>query len=80
MIDIATNERLIVEVEEDAGPYMMVAVDQLDAICQLLEANQISFWVARSAISIDGGPETTVINFRRNTNAPAVQALLDQVS
>ncbi len=80
MIDTATKERIIVEEAEDAGPYIMVTVDQLDAIRQLLETNHVSFSVARPAISIDGGPYTTVIRFRRNANAPSIQALLDQVS
>jgi hypothetical protein len=57
----------------------MVPVKQLDQVRTLLDANQIPYWVAEQAISIDGKPEITFIHCHRATNPDRVQQLLDSI-
>lgn len=77
MIDTTTNKPLTVLAGEDAGPYIMVPVQQLDAIRQLLDAHDVRYWVEEQAVSINGKPYVTVINLARQTDGAAIQRLLD---
>jgi hypothetical protein len=77
MIDTTTHQPLQVSTDGGAGPYIMVPVAQLDQVRSLLEANKIPFWVDEEAISLDGKPETIVINFGRGTSSASVQNILD---
>lgn len=80
MIDISTKKPLRVSTDGDAGPYVVVPVQQLDDVRRLLDAHHVSYWVDEEAISLDGKPEVTVVNFGRDAQPDAVQEILDQVS
>ena len=79
MTDTTTQKRLRVSADGTAGPYIMLPVSQLEEVKALLDRNGIRFWVEENAISWNGKPETTVINFGRGGNASAVQTILDSV-
>lgn len=78
MTDTATGERLRVSTDGTAGPYIMVPISQLDEVRELLDRQEISFWVNSHAISLDGEPLVTVINLGLYGDASRVQAILDQ--
>lgn len=77
MLDSTTHERIIVFTEGTAVPYIIVPLDQLEAVKAMLRDNQVPFWVDADAISLDGKPEVTVINLGRGADAAQVQRLLD---
>jgi hypothetical protein len=77
MIDVTTNKPLRVSTDGTAGPYIEVAVSQLNEIQRLLDSHGIRYWVDEQAISWEGGPYTTDINFGRAGDARAIQAILD---
>lgn len=79
MIDTTTRKPLYVSIEEDAGPYIMVPVAQLEMVRGLLDANHITYWVDEEAISLDGKPEVTVINLGQRSNPLTIQRLLDSI-
>lgn len=60
-----------------AGPYVMVPLDQLEAVKSMLRDNQVSFWVDANVISLNGEPEIAVVNLGRRVSAEHVQRLLD---
>ena len=80
MIDVTTKKPLYVSTDGDAGPYIMVPVQQIDDVRTLLDANNIPYWVDEDAISFDGKPEVTVVNLGRGSDAPRVQNILDNAS
>ena len=77
MIDISTKRTMSVSTDGDAGPYIVVPVEQIDAVCALLDANSIRYWVDDVAISLDGKPEVTVVNLGHEADPVAVQQILD---
>jgi len=77
MIDISTEKPLYVSTDGDAGPYIMVPVQQIDNVRSLLDAHKIPDWVDEAAISLDGKPEVTVVNLGHNVDAAVVQEILD---
>lgn len=79
MTDATTHKPLYVESDGTAGPYLTVPVSQLAEIRQLLDRHGIRYWVDEYAISMDGGPEETDINFGRGGDPHAIQAILDSV-
>src|SRR4051812_48030426 len=44
MIDTTTQERIVVHAEGSGGPYIMVPLDQLQAVETILRDNGISHW------------------------------------
>jgi len=80
MIDASTKKPLHVSTDGDAGPYIMVPVQQIDDIRALLDANDIRYWVDEFGISLDGKPAVTVVNLGEGTDAAMVQNLLDSAS
>jgi hypothetical protein len=79
MTDATTQQRLHVSTDGTAGPYIMVPVSQLEEVKALLSRNRITYWVGENAISLNGKPETAVINLGRGANGGAVQKVLDSV-
>lgn len=77
MIDLELNQRLVVRTEGDAGPYLMVPVQQLPAVEAVLRGQQIPFSITRDAIRLDGHEAIAVIDFGRGANANFIQAALD---
>ncbi len=78
MTDATTQERLRVSTDGTAGPYIMVPVSQLEDVKAILDRNRTHYWVDENAISLNGGPYTSVINLGREGNAQALQAVLDE--
>jgi hypothetical protein len=79
MNDCTTQQRLQVSTDGTAGPYIMVPVSQLEEVKSILGRNHIRLWVAEHAISLNGAPEVAVINLGRDSDASAVQRILDGV-
>jgi hypothetical protein len=79
MTDATTHQPLQVSTDGTAGPYIIVPVSQLDEVKRLLDAKRIRYWVDENAISLNGTPEITVINLGRESDASAVQTILDGV-
>lgn len=77
MIDISTEKPLRVSTDGDAGPYIMVPVQQIGDVRRLLDAESVPYWVDEEAISLDGKPEVTVVNLGRAADPDAVQKMLD---
>jgi len=80
VIDLTTHQRIIVSTDGDAGPYIIVPLDQLDAVELILKENNVSFWVDADAISLDGQPEVAIVNLGRGANATHVQQMLDNTN
>ena len=80
MIDVSTKKPMYVSTDGDAGPYIMVPVQQIDDVRTLLDANNIPYWVDEDAISLDGKPEVTVVNLGHGSDAASVQNILDNAS
>ena len=78
MIDIELNSRLVVRTEGDAGPYLMVPVQQLPMVEAIFAAAHISFSTSRDALQMDGHDAIAVVDFGRRADAPRIQAVLDQ--
>lgn len=79
MIDTTTRQLLYVSTDGDAGPYIMVPVDQLERVKPLLDTHKVPYWVDDEAISLDGKPEVAVINLGKGSNPATVQSLLDSI-
>ncbi|QDU46493.1 hypothetical protein Mal52_50140 [Symmachiella dynata] len=77
MIDSSTNEKLVVSGDGNDGPYIMVPIRQMGAVCAVLDDSQISYWVDEFAISLDGEPEISVINLGKGIDKQEVQRILD---
>jgi hypothetical protein len=77
MVDSFTHERIVVDGSGGASSHVIVRLDQLPFVESLLRQNNISYWVSRDAISINGRPEVIFVKFPRSVKADQVQALLD---
>ena len=80
MIDVSTKKPLHVSTDGDAGPYIMVPVQQIEDVRASLDADSVPYWVDEDAISLDGKPEVTVVNLGRGSDAASVQKILDNAS
>jgi hypothetical protein len=80
MIDATTKKPLRVSNEYPPAPYIRLPLSQLDEVRRLLDNHQIGYWVREYTISLDGGPERTVINLNPGTDVTTVQAILDSAS
>jgi len=79
MTDTTTQQRLTVETAGDAPPYIPLPEQQCAQVQAVLDAHGISYEVESLAISVDGGPATTVINLARKTDPVRVQRILDAI-
>ena len=78
MIDEMTKRPLRISTDGVAGPYLMVLVDQLETVRTVLDRDAVRYWVDADAISLDGKPAVTVVNFGRSGDAGQIQAILDR--
>lgn len=78
MIDEMTQDRLRVASDEIAGPYLMIPLGQLRRVREVLDRHAIRYWVDSTAISLDGKPAITVINFGRAGDAGRIQTVIDE--
>jgi hypothetical protein len=77
MIDAMTRKPLHVSTDGTAGPYIMLPVDQLTDVRQLLDRHKIRYAVEDDVISLNGAPETAIIDLGRGADAAAIQSILD---
>ena len=80
MIDVSNKESLRVFNEGDAGPYLMIPLEQLAVAKELFDQNGIGYWVEENAISLNGSPYIAFVEFGRDADAETIQALLDSVA
>jgi len=78
MIDSFTKKPIRVSDDGDAGPYILVQLDQLDMVKKLLDDSDIRYAVDEDAISFNGQPYTAVVNLGHHVDVLAVQKLLDE--
>lgn len=76
MTDITTHKPLRVSTD-GPSPYIRMSFDQLDDVRLLFDSRNIAYQVEELAVSINGGPETVIIDLGRGGDAAAVQAVLD---
>ena len=78
MNDIYNGEQIHVSTESETGPYIDLPSSRVDEVCKLLDRNGIPYWVDSLAISLDEGPEMSVISFSRYVDAARVQTVLGE--
>jgi hypothetical protein len=79
MIDAITRERIIINTEGAARPYLMVAHEQLEAITDALRDGHVLHWVDEDVISLDDDPAVAVVDLGRGADVASVQRLLDVI-
>lgn len=79
MVDVAEKKSLQVSTDGTAGPYLMVSLDALRQVKSLLDSHGIRYFVDEQAISIDGSPYVTLLDFGLRGDADLIQSLLDSV-
>lgn len=80
MIDSFTGAAIHVSTDGDAGPYIVLRLDQLDVVKKALDQSHVLYWVDENAVSLNGKPELVVINLSRDTDAKSVQTILDHLN
>jgi hypothetical protein len=80
MTDSQAREKIRVSTDGTAGPYIMVPLEQLKRVRDLLDKNQVTYWVESDAISVDGKPAIAFINLGVSADANEVQALLNSAA
>jgi hypothetical protein len=80
MTDRTTGKKLTVSSDGRAGAYLVVSEREVSEVRQVLDLAGIPYWVDEIAISVDGRPAQTVVNFERATNPDAVQDVLDKAA
>ncbi len=78
MIDSFTKKPIRVSDDGDAGPYILVQLDQLDTVKKILDDADIRYAVDEDAISFNGQPYTAVVNLGHHVDVLTVQKLLDE--
>ena len=77
MTDTTTKKPLRVSGNGKYRPYIRLPLSQVDEVRRLLDSHGISHALEEDAISMDGGPYIAVIDFGREADAAAIQAILD---
>jgi hypothetical protein len=80
MTDKTTGKPLRVSTNGRSGPYLVVPVDQMSAVRGVLDRAGIRYWVDETAVSVDGKPAMTVVNFGKTMNPKEIQSELDRVA
>ena len=80
MTDSQAREKIRVSTDGTAGPYIMVPLEQLKRVRDLLDKNQVPYWVESDAVSVDGKPAIAFINLGASADANEVQALLNSAA
>ena len=77
MTDVETQDRLKISTGGDAGPYLMLPLQQLEDVLRLLKTHNVTFSVEDDAMQLDGRPAIAIVNFGRDTDPGQLQQLLD---
>ena len=75
MTDATTHDRLIVNSESRAWPYLWVPLVQIEKLKELFDRRH---YVEDFSLSRNNGPEIVKINFGRDTDPDVIQNILDQ--
>jgi hypothetical protein len=78
MIDSFTKKPIRVSDDDDAGPYIIVRLDQLGLVEKLLDDAGYHHDVDEDAISINDHPYATIVHLGRHADVAAIQRLLDE--
>jgi hypothetical protein len=79
MIDVTTGKSLRVSGGSTARPSIEVAASQAADVQRLLDEHGIPYWADEQALSFNGSPFMIGIDFDRDADAEAIQAILDSV-
>ena len=79
MNDATTSKPLQVLTDGTVWPYIEVPASQLAELRELFDTHKVRYSVGEDFISLDGEPETALVNFDRNADVRAIQAILDSV-
>lgn len=77
MIDVELNDRLTVHTEGDAGPYLMVPIQQLAQVEAVLHNAHITYSLSRDVVQVDGHDADALIDFGRRADPARIQTILD---
>lgn len=79
MIDATTQQPLRIFTNGAAQPQIRVLTSQLDEIKRVLDQYTVRYSVSELAISINGGPERTVVTFGNEADVARIQAIFDRM-
>jgi hypothetical protein len=77
MIDIELHTPLLIRTEGNAGPYLLVPIQQIENVEAVLRAARIAFSISRDAVQLNGHDAIALVDFGRRADAAAIQAVLD---
>jgi hypothetical protein len=77
MTNTTTKKPILISINKNALPHIMVPLAQLEQLRTLLDANDIHYWVSEQVVSIDGKPEIAFVNLRQETIPDDVRQFLD---
>jgi hypothetical protein len=77
MVDSFTKQPIRISDDGDAGPYIMVQLDQLGLVKKLLDDAGCHYYVDEDAISFNDQPYTAIVNLGHHADVLAIQRLLD---
>jgi hypothetical protein len=77
MIDSITKEPIRVSDDGDAGPYIIVQLDQVELVKGLLDTAGYDYDVDEDAISFNDQPYTSIVNLGLQADVAGIQRLLD---
>jgi hypothetical protein len=80
MIESQARSGVRVSTDDATRPYIKVPVDQLRRVREVLDNNQVSYWVEPNEISVGGMPPVAFINLAASADVKMVQALLDSAA
>jgi hypothetical protein len=78
MTDRYTGRRLVVSKDGRSGPYLTVPAMQISDVQRVLDQSGIRYWVDETAISLDGKPAMSVVNFGKSMSPATIQSVLDR--
>ncbi len=80
MVKVTEKKPLQVSTDGTAGPYLMLPLDEVSRVKVLLDSHGIRHFVEENAISLNGRPYVTLIDFGLRGDANRIQAILDSSS
>ena len=80
MVDVTNKKPLRVSTDGTAGPYLMLPLDDVGRVKGLLDSHGIRYFVEENAVSLNGRPYVTLIDFGLRGDASSIQTILDSSS
>jgi hypothetical protein len=77
MTNTMNGKRIEVAIHPGVGASIWLPYSTVPGVCKLLDQHQIRYTVDEHTLSMDDGPEMSIIRMGRKVNAVAVQAILD---